>query len=171
MSAMSAVTRLIWLICRDVGWRMGGSRVVGRADDADVRRVTGRPGGHSRVLSFEFRHFQAERGMTNARPSGLFPHAPSGRFSNTARFPSLFSLLEAMIRRYATVLSLTLSLAAQAGAQQPSIEARLRGFDDDMARLLETWNVPGIGVGIVVKQQLVHARGYGYRDYCRMTLH
>jgi CubicO group peptidase (beta-lactamase class C family) len=105
--------------------------------------------------------------MTNARPSGLFPHAPSGRFSYTARFPSLFSCLEAMIRRYTTVLSLTLSLAAQAGAQQPSIAARLHGFDDDMARLLETWNVPGIGVGIVVKQKLVFAKGYGYRDYGR----
>ena len=105
--------------------------------------------------------------MTNARPSGLFPHGPSGRFSSTARSLPFFPCSEAMIRRYTTVLSLTLSLAAQAGAQQPSIAARLRGFDDDMARLLETWNVPGIGVGIVVKQQLVFARGYGYRDYGR----
>ena len=67
-----------------------------------------------------------------------------------------------MIRR----LVLTLALfTAHAGAQQPSIEPRLDGFDDYMNRLLETWNVPGIGVGVVVKQQLVFAKGYGYRDY------
>jgi len=67
-----------------------------------------------------------------------------------------------MIRR----LVLTLALfTAHAGAQQPSIERRLDGFDDYMNRLLETWNVPGIGVGVVVKQQLVFAKGYGYRDY------
>lgn len=34
-----------------------------------------------------------------------------------------------------------------------------------MARLLQTWNAPGIGVGIVVKDKLVFAKGYGYRDY------
>ena len=30
--------------------------------------------------------------------------------------------------------------------------------------MLKDWNVPGIGVGIVVKDKLVFAKGYGYRD-------
>ena len=70
-----------------------------------------------------------------------------------------------MISRYVTVFVLAFSVAAQAGAQQRSVESQLGGFDDYMNRLRETWNVPGIGVGIVVKQQLVFAKGYGYRDY------
>ena len=70
-----------------------------------------------------------------------------------------------MLRRYATVFCLAFSVAGHAGAQQPSTESRLDGFDEYMTRLLETWNVPGMGVGIVVKQKLVFAKGYGYRDY------
>src|SRR5687767_9591066 len=53
------------------------------------------------------------------------------------------------------------------GAQQPSVETRLQGFDSYMAKILKDWNVPGIGVGIVVKDRLVFAKGYGYRDYGR----
>ena len=41
---------------------------------------------------------------------------------------------------------------------------QLQGFDATMQQLVRDWNVPGIGVGVVVKDQLVFARGYGYRD-------
>src|ERR1044071_4589527 len=50
-------------------------------------------------------------------------------------------------------------------AQEIHVAQRLDGFDDDMARVLKDWNGPGIGVGIVVGDQLVFAKGYGYRDY------
>jgi CubicO group peptidase (beta-lactamase class C family) len=51
-------------------------------------------------------------------------------------------------------------------AQQPvNVEARLRGFDSYMAQVMRDWNAPGIGIGIVVKDKLVFARGYGFRDY------
>jgi CubicO group peptidase (beta-lactamase class C family) len=50
-------------------------------------------------------------------------------------------------------------------AQPPSIEKRLEGLDAYMAEVLKDWNVPGIGVGIVVKDTLVFSKGYGYRDY------
>ena len=36
-----------------------------------------------------------------------------------------------------------------------------------MEKLVKDWNVPGIGVGVVVKDRLVFAKGYGYRDYGR----
>jgi CubicO group peptidase (beta-lactamase class C family) len=52
-------------------------------------------------------------------------------------------------------------------AQQQSVEQKLAGFDAYMAQVLKDWNVPGIGVGIVVKDRLVFAKGYGYRDYGR----
>ena len=55
--------------------------------------------------------------------------------------------------------------AAALDAQQPAIDSRLVGFDAYMATVLKDWNVPGIGVGIVVKDKLVFAKGYGYRDY------
>jgi CubicO group peptidase (beta-lactamase class C family) len=50
-------------------------------------------------------------------------------------------------------------------AQDGDITAKLQGFDDYMAKVLKDWNGPGIGVGIVVGDKLVFAKGYGYRDY------
>lgn len=45
------------------------------------------------------------------------------------------------------------------------VEKRLKGFDDYMTKILKDWNVPGVGVGIVIGDKLVFAQGYGYRDY------
>ncbi|HEV8599243.1 MAG TPA: serine hydrolase [Gemmatimonadales bacterium] len=68
-------------------------------------------------------------------------------------------------RQLVLLLFLTGLLAPSITAQQPSIEARLQGFDAYLAQVLKDWNVPGIGVGVVVKDKLVLAKGYGYRDY------
>jgi CubicO group peptidase (beta-lactamase class C family) len=57
--------------------------------------------------------------------------------------------------------------AAIAGAEGLPPAAKLAGFDAYMEGVVKDWNVPGIGVGIVVKDQLVFARGYGFRDYGR----
>jgi CubicO group peptidase (beta-lactamase class C family) len=57
------------------------------------------------------------------------------------------------------------SKRAAKAVREPSVEARLAGFDEEMAKIVKDWNVPGIGVGIVVKDKLVFAKGYGYRDY------
>jgi CubicO group peptidase (beta-lactamase class C family) len=64
-----------------------------------------------------------------------------------------------------SVAAITFLLGPFLGAQQPSVDSRLEGFDAYMAQVLKDWNVPGIGVGIVVKDKLVFAKGYGYRDY------
>jgi CubicO group peptidase (beta-lactamase class C family) len=50
-------------------------------------------------------------------------------------------------------------------AQGVDIEKKLGGIDAYMAKVLKDWNTPGIGVGVVVKNKLVFAKGYGYRDY------
>jgi CubicO group peptidase (beta-lactamase class C family) len=68
-------------------------------------------------------------------------------------------------RSFAAPLLAAALAAAPLPAQQPSVEARLKGFDAYMAQVLKDWNVPGIGVGVVVKDKLVFAKGYGYRDY------
>ena len=47
---------------------------------------------------------------------------------------------------------------------QPSIECRLSGLDAYMEKVLKDWNAPGVVVGVVVKDKLAFAKGYGYRD-------
>ena len=65
------------------------------------------------------------------------------------------------------ILGLLLALTFVGGAQtpDPDVAKKLDGFDDYMAKVLKDWNGPGIGVGIVVGDKLVFAKGYGYRDY------
>jgi CubicO group peptidase (beta-lactamase class C family) len=60
----------------------------------------------------------------------------------------------------ATLLSGTALLA-----QEIDVAARLRGFDAYMEKVLVDWNAPAVGVGVVVGDKLVFAKGYGYRDY------
>ncbi len=86
----------------------------------------------------------------------------------------MYSSQYRLISRLARVtLGLTLiafglctSIQAQSGTA-PAIDVtqRLAGFDAFMEKTLKDWNAPGIGVGIVVGDKLVFAKGYGYRDY------
>ncbi len=77
-----------------------------------------------------------------------------------------------MTRRLKRARSLMLVLgtllfctSAAHGADDPIVARKLQGFDEYMVKVLKDWNVPGIGVGIVVKDKLVFAKGYGFRDY------
>ena len=73
-----------------------------------------------------------------------------------------------MTRRALRFLSLPVLLAVAVSvfaAEAPSPERRLQGFDAYMMKALKDWNAPGIGVGVVVKDRLVFAKGYGFRDY------
>src|SRR5690349_13244907 len=63
------------------------------------------------------------------------------------------------------LISLLSCWALTAQAQDVDVTQKLAGFDDYMAKVLKDWNGPGIGVGIVVGDKLVFAKGYGYRDY------
>src|SRR5713226_2472501 len=62
-----------------------------------------------------------------------------------------------------TIVVLVVGLNTAAHAQD--ITQKLAGFDEFMEKTLKDWNAPGIGVGIVVGDKLVFAKGYGYRDY------
>ena len=53
---------------------------------------------------------------------------------------------------------------ARAQAAPSDIAKKLGDFDAYMEKTLKDWNTPGIGVGIVVNDKLVFAKGYGYRD-------
>jgi len=65
------------------------------------------------------------------------------------------------------VTILTPSIQAQDKSAPNTIDVnqKLAGFDAFMEKTLKDWNAPGIGVGIVVNDKLVFAKGYGFRDY------
>src|SRR6266849_3867556 len=63
------------------------------------------------------------------------------------------------------VLASLLSIPVYSQEQSPDIAQKLSGYDAFMEKTLKDWNAPGIGVGIVVNDKLVFAKGYGYRDY------
>jgi CubicO group peptidase (beta-lactamase class C family) len=61
--------------------------------------------------------------------------------------------------------ALALAAGQSPQAQEKEIAKRLQGFDGYMAKILQDWNAPAVGVGIVAGDRLVFAKGYGYRDY------
>ncbi len=63
------------------------------------------------------------------------------------------------------VAGLVMVVALHSRAPAGEVADKLGDFDAYMARALKEWNLPGIGVGIVAGDQLVYARGFGYRDY------
>ena len=72
------------------------------------------------------------------------------------------------VRRCLPILILLVSVARTfAAAAAPAPDTRLKGLDAYMEKIVKDWNVPGIGVGVVVKDRLVFAKGYGFRDYGR----
>jgi len=70
----------------------------------------------------------------------------------------------AILSLVATLL-FTSSIVVAQQKDQDIVEARLKGFDSYMEQVLKDWNAPGIGVGIVMGDKLVFAKGYGFRDY------
>lgn len=50
-------------------------------------------------------------------------------------------------------------------SQTIDVTKRLKGFDSYMDNILKEWNIAGAGVGIVYKNKLVFAKGYGYREF------
>src|SRR5437667_3763804 len=62
-------------------------------------------------------------------------------------------------------LAAALLRAPDSLAQGPLLDSRLKGFDEYIQKLLQDWNAPAVGVGIVVSNKLAFAKGFGYRDY------
>src|SRR5215471_1573098 len=74
---------------------------------------------------------------------------------------SIFSLSLA-ISLLMSISGVTVPVHAQENGAD--ITTKLGDFDAFMEKTLKDWNGPGIGVGIVVNDKLVFAKGYGYRD-------
>src|SRR5260370_15614655 len=63
------------------------------------------------------------------------------------------------------VLAIGLRIPVHTQDKSTEVAQKLQGFDAFMEKTLKDWNAPGIGVGIVVNDRFVFAKGYGYRDY------
>ena len=63
------------------------------------------------------------------------------------------------------VLAALASPLRAAQVKTPDPARRLDGFDAYMQKVVKDWNVPGIGVAVIAKDQVIFAKGYGYRDY------
>ena len=76
--------------------------------------------------------------------------------------------MTALVRATLSVIAaLVFTSSIVVAQQQESVEARLKGFDAYMEQVMKDWNAPGIGIGIVMGDKLVFAKGYGYRDYAK----
>ena len=64
-----------------------------------------------------------------------------------------------------TILSPSIHAQDKSAPNTIDVTQKLAGFDAFMEKTLKDWNAPGIGVGIVINDKLVFAKGYGFRDY------
>jgi CubicO group peptidase (beta-lactamase class C family) len=67
-------------------------------------------------------------------------------------------------KKILSALSVLLITVASVHAQNFNADQKLKGFENTIEKILKDWNVPGCGIGIVYKNKLVFAKGYGYRD-------
>jgi CubicO group peptidase (beta-lactamase class C family) len=68
------------------------------------------------------------------------------------------------LRSVLTITALSFILLLNSSAQTTDVSKKLKGFDQEMEKILKDWNVPGCGIGIIVKDKLAFAKGYGYRN-------
>src|SRR5664279_3241029 len=60
-----------------------------------------------------------------------------------------------------------LSVASFAQKQKSTPDKRFAGLDTAFARVLKDWHAAGFAVAVVVKDKIVYAKGFGYKDYER----
>src|SRR5437660_2135589 len=80
-------------------------------------------------------------------------------FGSKFRFKSVANYL-----RVALVAFAVMTFGVATRGQEAEIAKKLQGFDAYVEQTLKDWNTPGIGVGIVVNDRLVFAKGDDYRD-------
>lgn len=73
-------------------------------------------------------------------------------------------LFQNMLMRYSLPALLLLSIAFSVSAQNPGYEKLLAQLDVLVPAQMKEWHVAGVAVGVVYKDKLVYAKGFGYRD-------
>lgn len=69
--------------------------------------------------------------------------------------------------KYSILLFLFCTLLLTTNAQKT--DKRLTGLDTMINRILKEWNVPGVSVAVVEKNNILLTKGFGYKDYERQT--
>jgi len=59
---------------------------------------------------------------------------------------------------------LFISMCVRTVGQDYNLDKSLKGFDKYIKEVMDDWNTPGIGVGIIIKGELAYWNGFGYRD-------
>jgi CubicO group peptidase (beta-lactamase class C family) len=62
------------------------------------------------------------------------------------------------------ICALLLISALALHGQTPDYSARLKGFDEWLTQAVVDGKVPGLAIAIVADGQVIHSKGYGYRD-------
>ncbi len=62
-------------------------------------------------------------------------------------------------------VAVLVSFSLVAAGAPAALDTRLADFEEYMQQQLKDWNAPAVGVGIVISNQLLFAKGYGYRKY------
>ena len=62
------------------------------------------------------------------------------------------------------LILLLFSISSKTHGQTYNLDKSLKGFDKYIEQVMKDWNSPGIAVGIVIKNELVYSKGFGYRD-------
>jgi CubicO group peptidase (beta-lactamase class C family) len=57
-----------------------------------------------------------------------------------------------------------LLISNNANSQVKNLQSRLPVIDGYIDSIMKQWNIPGLALGIVYKDQLIYAKGYGFRD-------
>jgi CubicO group peptidase (beta-lactamase class C family) len=75
------------------------------------------------------------------------------------------SLQNCFYLKCSLLIMILLCIQLNSFTQSIDVSKKLKGFDEYMGKVLKDWNIAGAGVGIIYKNNLVFAKGYGYRAY------
>ncbi len=90
------------------------------------------------------------------------PH-PGCPMMRSARTPSAFLLAATLLAGLVVPATLHIARAQSAGLDAETVTAAIPALEDYVARFMAEAGIPGVAIGIVAGDRLVHARGYGQR--------
>ncbi len=76
---------------------------------------------------------------------------------------ALLAIAACSVLALSPAIAQTTANASEFGQARPGDDQALAGLDEEIARTLEAWNVPGVAVAVVRDGRVVLSRGYGVR--------
>lgn len=72
--------------------------------------------------------------------------------------------MKQVCRNLFVIIALASDAVFASESQQSDTQPDFGNFDEFVARVLEEWQVPGVAVGVIHQDQVILAKGYGYRN-------